>query len=485
MMKNRRQEKVKSYILITLIMISVIQVGIHWSLQAQGFPFRFITQVFDQFLGNRQNTLDNVKLLEPAYFRPDNITVSISSDQWILPKNNRYYNAIWNDLKKTYLPSLYTRKPDKILAGDEWRSIISETCTRIDFKTRYPNSLVTWLQELKPSGLQGFDGIKSIAVLPQKNPNETINTVYVYDEKAVYEFNVSIGDNSLPKRDYRELPEALKNQDQILASSAIGDYYPTLAVNTEIPIQLDPSSSISMQRLAVSVPEALIPTEDEDNHIDSIQEAILLNQKNSLMAEYDEDEGLIKFSDTENVYSLDVTGLLLYSYLPSSGEEAVDVKSAFIQAITFIEQRKKLTGDVDIVLSGIAKEGEAYRFTFDYEVDGFRVLVKGLGPDKSALASAISIMASSTRVLDCTWVIRTFNRSGGYKRYNNSFIDLVEDKIRTQKPGILKNERFESIEEGYVFDFTTVTDETLSPNWILKTNARDSGWYDLPLSEEE
>jgi len=500
-MKKQISEKLKTWLLVILFFTGVIQVGIHMSLQAQGFPFRFVDAIFS-FGSNTTSELKDLseaelKTAKDAYFKPDNIIVSISldSNQWILPENQAHYQSIWNDAKQYYIPVIYSKKPDKILTKDDWVLNTNKTCTIIDFPVLLPNELISWFGDISISGNYSFKGIKSIAILPLENVNETVNTVYVYDEETVHVYNVQIDPNALPKNFYRNLPEALKNQDEIISASTLGDTFPKLAQNPAIPIYLDLYSSTRMQSVQISIPDALVLTQEEDTEsgaegqrVEGIRESILLNQRDSLMASLSANTAT--FSDTENVYKLDASGTLNYKYLPASEVNEIDISAAFIHALSFIELRRDLLNKVDITLSSIKEEKGVFTFTFDYTLNGFRVLVyDNRANSTGSVSSAITIKASADRVLECRWVMRRFNPLGNYHQYSNSFIDLVENKIMSESPDILRNRLFAGIEEGYIFDASKRESLILYPSWIIATSPDKEGtqiiWNFIPMSEED
>lgn len=471
------------------------------SLQAQGFPFPFVNAIFS-FGSNATSELKDLseaelKTAKEAYFKPESIIVSISvdSDQWILPENQAYYQSVWNDARQYYIPLIYSKKPDKVLTREDWVLNTNKTCTIIDFPVRIPNELISWFENISVSGNISFKGIKSIAILPLENVNETVNTVYVYDEEMVHVYNVQIDPNALPKGFYRNLPDALKNQDEIISTSTLGDAFPKLAQNANIPIYLDLYSTTRMQSVQISIPDALVLTLEADiesgaeaQRVEGIRESILLNQRDSLMASLSANSAT--FSDTENVYKLDASGTLNYKYLPIAEVKEIDVTAAFIHALSFIELRKDLLSKVDITLSSIKEEKGVFTFTFDYTLDGFRVLVSDSRTNSTgSVSSAITIKASADRVLECRWVMRKFNPLGNFRFYSNSFIDLVENKIMSENPDILRNRLFAGIEEGYIFDLSKRESLILYPSWIIATSPDKEGtqivWNAITMSEED
>ena len=79
-MRNNKKERIKTRILILLIITSVIQLGIHWDMQTQGLPFHFVSKIF---AATEEANLD-VDSLRNQYFMPETIMVSISTSYWRL-----------------------------------------------------------------------------------------------------------------------------------------------------------------------------------------------------------------------------------------------------------------------------------------------------------------------------------------------------------------------------------------------------------------
>ena len=120
---------------------------------------------------------------------------------------------------------------------------------------------------------------------------------------------------------------------------------------------LVPVSSDNVTRfptLFIEIPDEIIHNvENLEN--ESIQENILLAQKDSLMAKYNEDAGRVIFTDTENLYRLYDDSTIEYRYLPTNDIQAGDISIAFNRAISFIE-RRQLIGNADLILTNIVTD---------------------------------------------------------------------------------------------------------------------------------
>ncbi|SHJ21632.1 hypothetical protein SAMN05444373_103226 [Thermoclostridium caenicola] len=477
-MKRQRKERLKSGILIFLAFLCMVQIGILWN-QTQGFPFNFLLEAI--FADNGIDHV-NVEQVKDNYFHPENITIMTDRfSQWVLNEQHFAYHVIWDDIRQNYLPILCQSKPRRIYPASMWSELMDISSIRIDFAVKYPNSMLLWFAGIK-SASPSFNGIRGIIIVPQENVNITVNTLYVYDESSVYMYHAEIRDNMRPKAYYSGLANEMRNQSGIEPMSAIGEAFPDFAdpAHEDIPIYaMDPDVTQSMQILSARIPGSLI-LDPESDDLESIQESILLTQKDSLLAMRDKTENIVVFSDLENVYQLNAYGVLEYKYLPPEQKtDPGDAKSSFVQALSFIELRKDLVGDAEIVLKDIRQEGNAFVFTFGYRYGGMDILLSDA--DNDMTAPAIRIKASSDRILECRWVIREFRGNPGYRTYSVSFIDML-DRINENHPSLLWFEKFRSIRMGYHLIITDISDKRLYPSWLIIT---DKASYRVPVGEME
>jgi hypothetical protein len=480
MMKRHKKERLKSGILLLLMFLSMIQTGILWN-QTQGLPFSFLLEAI--FAGNGNDHVD-VERIKDNYFYPENIVVFANSfNQWILTDEDLSYQIIWDDIRQNYLPEILKTKSKRIYPADMWSGLKDMSSVRIDFAAKYPNSMLLWFSGMT-TGNPSFNGIKSMIILPQENVNVTVNTLLVYDESNVYMYHIEIKENMRPKAYYSGLSADLRNQTEIMPMSAIGETFPDFvdSAHDDIPIYvMDPDVSQSMRTIDAGIPESLILDPESDDLL-TIQESILLEQRDSFLAMRDKTENIVVFSDLENVYQLNSYGVLEYKYLPAEQKtDLIDAKSSFIHALSFIELRKSLVGDADIMLKDIKQEGHTFVFTFGYRAAGLDIYISDVENNNYLSAPAIRIKASAERVLECTWVVREFNTNLDSRDYSMSFIDML-DKIYASNPTLLKLEKFQSIRTGYHLFVTDGSGEKLRPCWLVRT---DQAAYRIPIGEKE
>ncbi|NLU52243.1 MAG: hypothetical protein GXX10_05210 [Clostridiaceae bacterium] len=467
-------EKLKTILLIFLIITSFIQIGIHWNQQNQGFPFRFIAQIFNVSDNSRAMDVESLKL---KYFVPESIIVSrsLTASKWRLGPDDSFFQDIWNDMTNNYLPSILRQKPNKVLPESQWSVITSTNCINIEFPLNWPNEIIYWFENIKPGEVRGFGSLKSIAIVPGEDVNKTINTLYVYDGSQVYQYMVNIKEDFLPKDFYAALPDILEDQDEPVLYSLPFESSKDILVHDSV------GDTDSYHTLYISIPQS-ITLDIENIESEALQESILLNQKDSFMVKYNESVSEILFTDTENLYKLYKNSILEYKYLPESNKrQAGSVSASFAQAISFIELRRGLLGNIDLILTDIKEAGNYYEMFFDYSYRGTPVYCVGLN---GRIMPSITIKANEDRVLECKWVIRSFEENDKPKNYSLYFSRLMNELIPATYPEILTPDDgiiyFERIEPAYFFNLNS-GNRTAVPNWAISSKTRD---YFIPLAEE-
>lgn len=471
-MRKDKKERIKTRILILLIVTSVIQLGIHWNMQTQGLPFNFISKIFAA--NGRTANLD-VESLRNQYFVPETIMVSISTSYWRLDARDSQFEKVWEDIRDHYIPAIIRQKPDKILPKEQWAAITGARYIRIDFNATWPSNVISWLAEAKPSDTKGFEGIKSIVIAPQLDVNETVNTLFIYDENQIYQYQVNIKKEFLPKRYYSSLADELssKNKPSLRLLASVSNF----TSDKEIFVALNDGRGSAFSTIRAVIPDEIVLNRTNMENY-NIQDNILLDKKESLSANYTDSSRYVLFTDTENLYRLYNDGVLEYKFIPSIASGQDNASAAFKHAVTFIEQRRHLVGEANIFLKSIYKENNYYMMEFEYKVDGVPIYFTE-NRDSEILAPII-IKANSERILECRWVIRNFTRADKPINYNIDFPDLLNKQIVSTYPEILESsdKSFDRIEPGYIFELNDLKSVLLAPNWIIST---DSENYFLPL----
>lgn len=494
-MSVRTVDKLKTMLLIALIASGIFQVGLHWNRQVQGRPVRIVMD----FLRVSMETTADQRLLEGrkiGYIEPTRLVVSDEdSIRWMLDYSSDYWEKAWSELQNHYVQRLLTVSPDKTYPREEWsRLIASRRFFLYEFEFPIPTVLLPWLtgksQAAQESIVVSFDNVEQIAIIPSENVNASINTVFVLSTEAVYRFSLPVPEGALPKEWFTMDQEALGvgNNRQIALISmkyGLGNFVPeAMVIDDEIPLRMPVYEAL--------LPSA-IPEEITQNNLGTVQESILLRQRDSLLTRLDEAAGSVTFSNVENTFRVLPGGMFSYRYLPGPDGRNTDKEGAFIRAVTFLEERRRLLGDTKLVLTDVRSKGmrsfvdgtgdgdlnevQAYEFSFAYRVEGSTIMVNSSETDSPV--PPITIVSNEDRVISCDWLIRQFN-SVGNKEWNVFFYDMYNDAIRSF-PFIEGQEMLiSSVRKGYMFDKGELGTE-LNPKWIF--SAGENSWH-LPMSEE-
>lgn len=472
-MLKLKKERIKTYLLLLLICTSLIQIGIHWYQQSQGFPFNFLAPIFN---GTSNRHSKDIGDLKSEYFTPEEIIVFLSPTQFKLEQDDSYFKNIWSDMKENYLPSVIKTRPSKTIPKDQWEDIINERCVRINFSINWPSDAIFWLEDTYPNDFRYFSSIKSIAVLPEKNVNQTVNTVFIYDENQVYQYDVNIKEDFLPKEYYIELADKLSRQGEPKLD-VLTDRYKIFKSDEDILISLSNAFSSAFPTIKIEIPSAI---QLDLQNIGQVQNSILLNQKDSFAPRYNESTGEAVFTDTENLYKYFENGILEYKYLPVKNEPAGKVSSVLNHVLSFIELRKDLIGDASLVMTYLEKPNNSYyEMHFNYIYNGVPVYFKDLDSN-GRISPPLVIKANEERVLECKWVIRSISNRQEAEKYNLYFVNLIENEIPDLYPEIIERDElyFKRIEPGYVFELNDEDELPVTPKWVISTESND---YYIPL----
>lgn len=510
-MKRVIVEKMKTVLLGGLILTSIVLLGIHWRQQSEWFPFRFVTAWFAQ---SQTETAVDVDYVRWDCIRPSHIYVyEAAKAQWMLPSSMPSYARIWNDIRTNYLPVIIDSKPAAVTNSGRWDNLITSGDTIIEFHTEIPFELIAWMANKElPDSDSGMHVVK-MAIQPSEDVNASVQTILLLTDKGVYKYLVDVKEESLPKSVYSSLLKTAKSTRQSISMSMLGAFG-SIAAEPDILVNFLSRANVSYPTLEASVPEGV---RLRGTDIEMIQENVLLDLKDSLIARLDMQTGDAVFSDVDHEYRLTREGLLTYKRTIRPGRNPGDLAAAFEQALSFIESRKLLWPDMEVVLTRVEERDDRYVFSFAFAVGDLLVRMSpdAASPEKP-LEEPIVIAANEDGVLDCVWHMMQLT-IGEPVSYSIFFVDLLNDILPEAHPEALPNREagrnLEKLDYGYVLDsndFMTVApsnpDEsnkpdqfdvhpdpaalpeeiieagiTLKPNWLVTIAGK---LYVLPLNEE-
>jgi hypothetical protein len=493
MMKISTKEKAKSLLLMSLILLSVFQVGIYWDRQSQWIPFRFFTELISQQKALLSYDLRQVEKQKLKYFKPSRIVISDEqSVRWDINAESPVYKSLWEDIRIQYLPQILKRKPVKIMPKEDWYSLLETRNTMIELESEMKRDLLNYFifgnhtSAIEIGTDQNFSSIQKIIVVPSEDVNDNINTLYVYSPEGIYRFVMTIPEGALPKAAYNPDYETLKKENINHPYKMNGEVYRIKNLQEDQLISIEEDDFVQIPSIEEYIPDSM---QIRFDNLEKIQESILLYRKDSLLPRMDKETGDAVFSDTENIFRLNNEGVFTYQFLPEIKDAKNDRGGALLQALAFIEMRKKLLDGVEVVLSDVPEIQSTEKnatsvsvknsvnssvFTFSFVYRFQNTPIYNYNSALKILEAPITISATSDRVTNCRWVVRSFKESKKYSYnlfFNNFYTQLVSafPNLKNSK------EMLSNIRKAYV------TGLVENPNWVVFTPTKS---YVLPMLRE-
>jgi hypothetical protein len=492
-MKYMSKERIKSVILLIMLLASIIEVGILWAYQSHGLPISFLSGLFKN--PSNSNTTVGVE-----YFKPYRIILSGGIEShWIINSRDNAYNTLWQDIKNNYLVDLAkgvkAEAQESITYSEEfWGELVNKKAIIFDFNTPIKSSLLSMFLTDDETSAREVEGIDKMVVLPWEDVNNN-QIIYIYDGEKIHKYVLPFDSKKgLSRDEYDKIYEEYSQSD-IRQCSNITEIDSGKKVENPIPISRGaffPKGSRfgDYFNYTCSVPDSL-----SFKHLDGFSNTSSLENEiigdgnemyDSAVSTYDNSR---VFKNINNVYRIHSNGLLEYKYISSPGEtESLNLYDSFKNAVAFINKRKHLIqGDAtpDIYLSGITQEKGYVEFTFDYVINGITINAdyELNSEDKQTLRNVITIRANGKRVINVWWITAHFEQSKNTTKYNDSFPDLISNYFTDYKQ-LLNNKNFfmEDVRMSYVIKNINEK-QTLKPTWIIYT--KEGGKiYTMPAHEK-
>ncbi len=489
-MKHISKERIKSIILLILLLTSIIEVGILWLYQNHGLPISFLSGLFTTSSSTSNGVGDE-------YFKPYKMVLSGGVElHWIIGEREDAFTRLWKDVKDNYLKQLAKgvkaeAQESVPYSEEEWGELINKKGIILDFNTPIKSELLSLFLTGDDTSARELDGIYKIMVLPWEDVNNN-QVFYIYDGDSIHRYVLPFSKDGLSrddldkiysyysdlessKRQYSTVTEIGKTDKPIPVRSDVffpkgsrfGDYYD---YTCSVP-ELFTDKAIKKSSETTSIENDVVG--ERDSNYDSTVSPI--------------DKSLV-FKNINNVFRIHNNGLLEYKYISSQGEtENTNLNKSFENAVSFIDKRKSLLeGDTTprIYLSGINKQKDYIEFTFDYVINGMTINTDYTlnGEDKPVLTNAITIRANSKRVINAWWVFMKFEQSKNTVRYNDSFTDLISNYFDNYKQ--LANESnffMDDVRVSYIIK-NIGEDQLLKPMWVVV--ASDGKVYSIPARQK-
>jgi hypothetical protein len=479
-----KNEKVKQYILVILVITSMIQVGVLWNYQRRGMPTNFLWNIISS--KNNQVTIDM-----DDFFKPFKIVVSggFENPHWVINEGDSHYDEIWKDAKN-YLKNIISNKKiinEKEFSENQWKEVIEKKSVIIEFKNNISSNLMAAFLGVGASANFKADEIYKIAILPTENINNNVN-VYIYDGEKVYLYTMTFYDRGLSRGDYDLIIEELyaegKDSFEVVSEIIRNTERSPFYFKPDVLIVAKGNKYRSFNNVISSIPYDMPNLDSKSSiDIDLIAEEVIGNEKDSYIQSVDM-SNVVVFKNFSNRYNIYKDGLLEYKYLSVIGKrDKGNEIEAFKKALEFIKMRENLVSDVDIYLAKMIDEGEYYSFYFDYKFNNLPVVINQYPVKNSGkkLNHAITISANSKRVLSCEWVLRNFKTGRKDLELNMNFGDLLDDTFEVYTDLASRGFSIKDKNVSYEINYSVNT-ESIIPTWVIETI--DDRRYIVPMKQK-
>ncbi|HHW49711.1 MAG TPA: hypothetical protein GXX14_13995 [Clostridiaceae bacterium] len=466
-MQLLKNERIKSYILIVLIILSFIQIGILLSYQSHGLPIGFFASIF-RSVGKPDFV--SFKNIRDEYFVPFRLAVSDGqSSHWLIDKDDELYKKIW-DGTKTYLNTALSGKQPS--GGDiwpveqKWAELVIKKGILVEFRSSIGIGLIKWFLDINAENAGGPYGVHKIMVIPGDGVVERSTYLYITDGQMVYRYIIYNSISELIGDGFDGIINKLKTDKKYELKS----YWVMKNIDpaNKLPFTYSPEILCVVQRpayrnyrnISYLVPEKIFSAGS-----DEVAELVLASEKFSYDGSVDYEDTII-FKNQDNLYRIYKNGLLEYRYISSHervSEEEID--EAFVQACSFIKRiSENFVSGAGIYLSGarMNRTQGTFEFRFDYMVDEIPVVFdynSGMGGGKSA-SNAIVIEANGKRVLYCKWMLKEFNQGSKVIKYDARAENVINELLKFSGLSV------KDILAAYVVSSDEGTD--VGPSWVVE-----------------
>lgn len=454
-MSHSIRGKIKSIIIIALLLTSLIQVGILWEGQIHGFPISFISWIFRKPIPPMTDAITRNHL-----FIPYRIVVSNGEEaHWIISDDNALHKQFWDEARG-YLNEI--SNGDIVISSADkadWGDVTTQRGFLIDFNYTIKANLMNWFLG-KPVGFTNIPDVTKMMIVPDSS-DESTGAIYMYDREDK---------NASAYRYYGvERKESFADILKTIETDTSGKYreYQSMRdllldsrMDTEpdvLFLQAQNNKPRQYGTISCDIPSGI-------SNIDELSDIILSNEKERYSS--NDINGLIQFSNENNLYKISQDGLLEYENLSdvsSTNIEKSGVGEALRNSYEFINRVGTVTNNKSkLQLTDIIDEGNGrYKFSFDYYMNGMPIFIN-IKPDDGSQTDlhAIVIEADNKQLLSCRWYIREFTMSvKAY--YNDFFLELAsKSKLKNSELSI------KDITVGYAV--MTLAEKVLEPVMVIE-----------------
>ncbi|NMA32968.1 MAG: hypothetical protein GX940_00230 [Clostridiaceae bacterium] len=463
-MGRELKERLKTILIIVLIITGLLQIGILWSYQNQGSPFSFLLPLF-----SKEIQVSNESIREKL-FVPNRLVVSNGeNDYWIISENQDFHGKFFSEVVAG-LSKIATGSTQLSVSDEKWESIVTRRGIIVDFGFSMEPDLLGWFLGTG-SPVQDIPRFSKLMVR-RDIVREDMGTIYIRS-----------ADGTVYSTDQVRFEQAanLSNVINRLEEGSRNKYrrYKTLSGSRLNKAEDEPDILYvvaSPRYWPYKVLSANLPAEADDE--ETLARAIL-GEEEGRYNKYTYNGDMIQYTYGSNIYRYYSDGYLTYRYLGSADTGGAKASEALMNTYKFIARANGPQGPgTEIVLSSVERKvGGIYEFCFDYRVDGLAVITEYMKKDGSGEKQdhAIRILADSKRVLECDWLIRNF-KIERTRNYNDRLLELLANE------NILwRDINISGIDTGYYI--RSNEDRTLEPALIVSTREGRRVYLDM-IAEE-
>jgi len=456
-------ERLKTYILLVLMLTSLIQIGILWDYQNHGLPFNFLLGIFNS---TGSVFMDSSETVREEFFVPYRITASNGNEyHWIIGRDNSYHRELWEEAKFYLKNALISGKAQQSLPADGWGELITAKAFIFEFKSNINHQLLKWFMGLPEAQAAEAQGLHKMIILPGEGLDEDEVAVYILDNSGIRKYVFPFREGGISYKEYQNIIARLEKGKEweskeyaVIKDLGLSE---VLAINPDVLCVVRGSKFREYDSIRFDVPDRLSGS-------DEVADAVLGDERDS----YDSyiDSQSIVFKNLDSIFRVYNDGFLEYRYIPGTeGDDKGDISSAFANSATFISRVSELLNTkADIYLSRVEEKPDYYQFTFDYRIGDYPIYLDyAEGKDGEPVTSAAVIQANSKRIIKVRWILKNFEFTGEKASYNVNMENIMNDIIGdiamdSNKPFV--------VDMGVSYVVKSDADKSLEPVWYVDRN---------------
>ena len=457
--------RIKTYILILLVISSVMLSGSLWFDDYHGFS-AFFTQIGEKLFSSLMNIgKEDIQTKYEKLFAPSKIIVNDGEEgHWILVSTQPSGDKFWKktkDILKT-VSSYQTGSMGSSVEKSEWSEIISKKS--IIVKYNFPLSTDMFAIILKTDKKKINEDLKDVDAMAIATLGDNI-TFYLQrlkDGKYTYiKYSLPVNDIiSDEDFDYIFSNDSLIKYTQL--SEALGNVSSNLAYDDDVLVPIFSFTSSKKKTVQLNQVEIdpLIGLEEAEE-IDKLVDKTFGGTDYS---KFIKNDGTHIFIDEKNntlkIYSNGITELE-YANSSDLGQQEIGFESALKTAIMTIEQFASCN---NLYITDIKNVNGEFQFKFDYIIDGIPV-VFGNADNPAESAIQIDINKNYYKFKGFAIGFKTLDGNNKLSSDHDSIINSIFEDAGTNA----KNINVRSIVLAYR---TTMGGESKRlPVWVVKYNA--------------